>query len=76
MNKDPSIEKQLNQFPKPPPGPLYAPGLPSNGWLISPYENQILKKEVVPRNLQRPPTIFNRSQNLEVPRQINNPYDN
>jgi hypothetical protein len=71
---DPSIIKQLNQFERPPPGPMYAPGLPSNGWLTSPYTYEEIKMNVVPRNLFRPATVFNRSQDLTVPRVINNPY--
>lgn len=71
---DPSIERQLNQFEKPPPSPLYAPGLPTNGWLTSPYASEPIKTNVVPKTFNRPPTVFNRSQNLEVPREINNPY--
>jgi hypothetical protein len=74
MSNDPSIMRQLNQFERPPPGPLYAPGIASNGWLTSPYASTPIKKEVVPRNLLRPPTVFNRGQDLDVPRQINNPY--
>ena len=68
---DPSIERQLNQFERPPPSPMYAPGLPTNGWLTSPYT---IQTNVVYQNLNRPPTVFNRSQSLEVPREINNPY--
>lgn len=69
---DPSLKRQLNQFERPPPGPRYAPGLPTDGWLTSPYVIQGMK--VVPRNLHKPPTVYNRSQHLTVPRQINTPY--
>ena len=74
MSNDPSIQRQLNQFERPPPGPLYSPGVATNGWLTSRYTEEPLKKAVVPRNLNRPYTVFNRGQNLTVPRQINNPY--
>jgi hypothetical protein len=69
---DPTINKQLNQFERPPPSRAFLLGLPSNGW--SGYEVELIK--VVPKTFNKPPTVFNRSQKLEVTRDISYPYIN
>lgn len=67
---DPTIQKQLNQFPRPPPSNVFAPGVPTNGWKT----NETSTYGTTPMNLARPKTVFNRSQDLHVPRQVDNPY--